>query len=217
VFIAIRIADSATSSVAIVVFVATCLFVLKANITPPNRIVSLLGAAILSLVIIVFNIQNYFQHLIVNILHRNITMTGRMQIWETASMKLKESWIFGNGYFIYYFPRGDITGQAHNTYLNILVVGGIVGLVLFFLIFLLNNKKAKNNNDHPYSKILRVGLMAYSVTFLTEMFKKPHFFIILIFLSYHIDEVIRQLPMPNSKLLSSEATHKNLLLRKRKC
>lgn len=89
------------------------------------------------IILIVFaRVQIYFEFLIVDILGKDLTFTGRTYIWDSALQIIKKSnIIFGNGCpdngnFV---PYGGALYQAHNEFIQIIYESGLIGIWLFLL------------------------------------------------------------------------------------
>ena len=79
-------------------------------------------------VIFVFSDTNipFLKDIIVNVLHRDVTFTGRTYIWSNGLSIVKESPIIGCGYRTWVeLINGQMVGNAHNYLLDKTVVGGI--------------------------------------------------------------------------------------------
>lgn len=105
---------------------------------PINKII--LGNYILFFVMVVLNRLDIFSFIIVNVLHRDLTLTTRTTIWRISMDKIFEKPLFGNGYmsgeqFESMLP--SIIGiNAHNTILMVAFIGGLVLSVVFLLILI---------------------------------------------------------------------------------
>ena len=105
---------------------------------PMKKIV--LGNYILFLIMVVFNRLDIFSFIIVNILHRDLTLTTRTTIWKITVDKIASKPVLGNGYmsgeqFESMLP--SIIGiNAHNTILMVAFIGGFALSAVFILILL---------------------------------------------------------------------------------
>lgn len=109
---------------------------------------------ILMFILVVFQLQYYFSWIIVDILKKDITMTGRTTIWKRAVEVIREHWIFGYG-----LPVGtsmsdrlqDVAAvtTTQNGFLDVAYVGGICLSIVLVLIFLCVSKHIKKYNLLP--------------------------------------------------------------------
>lgn len=108
-----------------------------------------LGNYILFFIMVVFNRLDIFSFIIVNILHRDLTLTTRTTIWKITCDKIASKPFLGNGYmsgekFESMLP--SIIGvNAHNTILMIAFIGGIALSVVLLLILLGSASKYDKN------------------------------------------------------------------------
>ena len=132
---------SATSYVALAAAVVIYIVAVKRGLSgatiSQRKDAVILGSAFIAFGAIV---AYAFVELILNILGRDITLSGRTDIWQGVLEMVKEKPALGYGFFAawrsdqvaYVLERVWIwTPSAHNSYLQCLVDLGIVGLVLF--------------------------------------------------------------------------------------
>lgn len=96
-------------------------------------------------------------------LGKDVTLTSRFSIWDRVLEIIGENWLTGVGRgaeikYINAWGRSRIIGEAHNFLLELLLEGGVLGLVLFCGYFWLAVRKLDMN-----SKLHRVVLMANMV------------------------------------------------------
>ncbi|MDG0030624.1 O-antigen ligase family protein [Priestia sp. Y58] len=147
--------------------------------------------------IVVFRLQELlFGDFIINVLHKDMTFTGRTYIWDLVLNLIKKSWLIGYG-------RGNQIisqhfanlNETHNGLLEIMMYSGILGVLFFLIILLLVGHKLNSNKDHILSKILSFSIFAYLIIGLTEsVFYKKEFWILLV-ISYGIRHIIRSLDL----------------------
>ena len=123
--------------------------------------------------IVFFRIHIYFDFIIVDILGKDLTLTGRTEIWDSAIEVIKNSniWI-GNGYVENgnFVPYGmNSYYQAHNQILQLLYECGIVGIILF-LVFLNSILKSTSNPTTKYDIIIVSVIYALLVIMISEVY-----------------------------------------------
>lgn len=199
--IGIFVAGSKTSSIALLAFLVAIVISLKiGKISLPGVAVVFVVSMIISYLIVILQIQTYFADFIQNVLHRDLTFTGRTVIWDAALEAFFDSPLFGNGMLVYMPASSDwTTTQAHNAFLNILANGGIIGLVLFVLMFAIVAQKMFRMEKHPYKEVIYSGMIAYGIVFITEMPSLQHMLVIVLYLGYYLDEIIAEMPMNKPK------------------
>lgn len=118
-----------------------------------NYKICIVIALLLQIAIVFFNIQTFFGGFIQNVLHKDVTLSSRVYIWQNAKELLeKESVInlvFGNGKsknnnFVLY---SGSYWQPHNQMLAWIYNTGIVGtiLILYFFSILLRENASEND------------------------------------------------------------------------
>ena len=98
-----------------------------------NKII-LFAPVIICFLIMMFNIQEKFSWLIVDILGEDLSLNGRTLIWGSVLKQLHGiDWIIGKGLNngMRFTVGVHETGAAHNQFLSILLNSGVVGLFAF--------------------------------------------------------------------------------------
>ncbi len=162
------------STTGIIVSICTVLLLLLAIKFRPNKTVYLAVILIIYVLLIVFTEfllnTDLMTELLTN-LGKNNTLTSRTTIWEISKEQIKNNWLFGSG-------RGSVIGfknkwgsyveytEAHNIILEILMCGGVVAFVLFFVLIFKAVKKLNIKNEKH--KIIFIALCATLINGLTE-------------------------------------------------
>lgn len=101
----------------------------------------------------------------------------RFKLWKIALATWKKNIFFGFGYFpTVYHQGGDpfslkILTHAHNVYLHILVINGIVGLIAFVNLFVnILIRLFKNLNHNKYAPCLISVIFAFFIEGIFEFF-----------------------------------------------
>lgn len=127
------------------------------------------------------------------ILHRETSFTGRTIIWEAAIELISQKPILGHGCFTSVVcSNGFVASQAHNNYLNILVVSGIVGFVLFML-FIYETIKELIKAKSSLSKVVMFSLLfGIFLSYITDAYAvNDYMFYVIFFLSYRLKDIIK--------------------------
>lgn len=131
-------------------------------------------------------IQNFFSILLVDVLGKDLTLSGRIGLWSSSIEMIKENWLIGwgnknNGAIIlrdYYY------WYAHNIVLDILLEGGVITLSSFIVLLGILAKQIK-----PYLSINRVKtclivMIIFMIINLTESyFSSIYFYVPLIIMA----------------------------------
>ena len=132
---------------------------------------SFIYAGTLSFLIIVVNIQEYFANFIINILHKDVTFTGRTDIWNEALFYLKNNFIFGLGR-LQSEKRTMMLGasSAHNQFLNFMFEGGIVLLGYIFIAIYCFSKRLLSCKNRKIIILFSATMFSYAFMWISEPF-----------------------------------------------
>lgn len=141
IFCTVMILWSATSLTGVFLIVMYVLFVYKTKrerwIKPKFLICTIL---LLGIGITFFKIQYLFSFIIEDILHKDLTMTGRTNVWNIGFDGFFSSPILGCGF---------ISKTIDNGYVQLLFMGGIIGTIAYFtFLFLALKAFCKNRIIH---------------------------------------------------------------------
>lgn len=131
--------------------------------------------------IVIFRIQDNFAYLIVNILHKDLTFTGRTLIWDKSLEQFFSSPWIGIGITDYNVRLATLNiYHAHCTLLNILMEGGVFVLAIYIsMLYYVSKKMDKIKNTTLYW-ILLIGFIAYFIITSFDVLKISHTFYILL-------------------------------------
>ena len=162
IFCTVMILWSATSLTGVFLIVMYVLFVYKTKrerwIKPKFLICTIL---LLGIGITFFKIQYLFSFIIEDILHKDLTMTGRTNVWNIGFDGFFSSPILGCGF---------ISKTIDNGYVQLLFMGGIIGTIAYFTFLFLALKAFCKNRI-----ISRRNLCTSSTTFRCIAFSHQHF------------------------------------------
>ena len=142
-------------------------------------------------VIVLLRLQQVFEYLIVTVLHRSLSFTGRIYIWDYVIEYIKRNPIWGYGIegqedrfkkvvtegFVRTTRLTSVSGlHAHNRYLETFYRGGIILTIIYaiLLIMVVNILMKYRNVDS--AKILSIILFAYLTGMLTEFYRLSYMF-----------------------------------------
>lgn len=203
-FSAILLKSSTTLTAVVIILFLYLIFGRKIKLKIINPVYIISATVLASLLIIKYNIQYMFSSLIKYFFNKSADFTGRISIWQQAVNFFVRHPVLGNGtvYYSIYQEYGNVfTKQSHNTFLDILVQRGIVGLFLFLLMFIIAGYYLYKNNfqKNEYGIILIITLVGYAVVFLTEMYCDFHMIYAILFLMVNIKEINDIMPIPRAK------------------
>ncbi len=120
--------------------------------------------------LIVFaRVQNLFSFIIVDLLGKDLTFTGRTDVWSNSIKRIFDHILIGHGdmnQMTEYLVLGDV--YCHNGFLEILFRGGIIHLILFIVLILILDNAMKNTFDTYTITMCSVVFWGIWVTSITE-------------------------------------------------
>lgn len=189
-FISTMLVNNSTGLIGLAII--SLVFIMK-NITSITKIFNIYNFIIAHIVlfisIIILHAQELFSFLIVDILHKDLTFTGRVFIWEKAIRFIKIKPLLGYGNIS--FEYNKYIYSTHNMILGILHKIGIIGLIIFCILFFVVAKKLYKERNNKICKMISFTLFAYLVMMLTEYYNFEYFIYILVIASnieYYIKE-----------------------------
>lgn len=124
--------------------------------------------------IILCKLQFVFEPIIVNVLHKDITFTGRTVIWDMTVEYVKEHWLTGAGYltitdFRNLFPDNVYSyAHPHNYVLSLMVQGGIILLAIAILGIVLSGMRLWKCRGRIVANLFLALLLSMQIMGLTE-------------------------------------------------
>ncbi len=115
----------------------------------------------LNIALVVFNAHKLIEPFIVNVLHKDITLSGRTLIWANAIELFKKHFLFGVGEQPKSYFRGLFYGAAHphNLFLSILLFSGVLGFIMYLILFYMINKSNKKIKNFRIKFIINISLL----------------------------------------------------------
>lgn len=142
--------------------------------------------------IVVFRLQNLFSGIIVDVLHKDITFTGRTSLWDMAMWYIQKKPYIGYGITAKFLTmKSGISYSPHNLVLQIVLAGGFLSLLCFVIMYIASVKKI-SKRKYVYSSLLAVSIFCYLVASLTESTMNTQYFYLILVLAYNIDIIEKQ-------------------------
>ena len=174
IFATVLILWSATALTGVFLIVMYALFVYKTKIEKWIKPKIFIYAVLLiGIGITFFKIQYLFSFIIVDILHKDLTMTGRTIVWNTGFDGFFSSPIFGCGFS---------SKTIDNGYVQLLYMGGIIGTIAYLIFGFLFIKRMCHKHQVHLEKFFSFVLATILLMFIAESW--PRFmglYIILVF------------------------------------
>ena len=194
---------SGASLVIVAIVYLLLLFKFKDNTNVFNMRNYFIVNVVLFFVLVVFRLQELFDYLIVVVLQKDLTMTGRVYTWSRAIDFILKNPIFGYGieeqsyraskmalrqYFAVSARSAIFPGlHANNRFLETAYRGGIILLVIYIAMLLIVVKKLMKNKKLSSAKILAVVLFAYLTGMLTEFYRLSYMFFPMMVMAENIE------------------------------
>ena len=120
-------------------------------------------------------------------LRRQITLTGRIFIWDQfyELFAANPIWGYGVGLHISVFSRPM---TAHNQYFNFLLIGGVFSLILFMIFMLIIGKKLDRYHEYSSSYLFISVLAGLYMIFIAEAYNNTPIVYAIMMMAYKIDK-----------------------------
>lgn len=184
-----------TSGTGVVASMMIAVFILLPKKAIPSFKTLILTYISIFFTVVVFRLHEVlFGNFIVNVLHKDITLTGRTYIWDFVLSNVQQSWFLGFGMgqrmIIDYFNTGfDV---AHNGILEVLMFSGYLGLFLFASVLLLVGRKLMINKNSVVNVTLSYSVFSFLIVGISEsVFHEMEFWLLLV-ISYNVISEIKQ-------------------------
>lgn len=120
----------------------------------------------ISVMVIFLHIQNLFEWLIVDILHKSLTLSGRIYVWASAISNIKDKpWlgygtVKGGRLSINYSDVLKRTYFSHNIFLEVLIQGGIIAMVCLVITYFFAEKEMKKYPNCPINSVVCLSIFS---------------------------------------------------------
>lgn len=188
-FANVILAFSATSVIGMTVFI---LFLLLALINKMPNFLNIITYLAINITyffgVIILRLQEAFAFIIVDMLGRDLTFTGRTKIWDGALAAFAKSPVFGVGEIESQASR-DLIGatHAHNYYLDLLYKSGLPGFLIFFAILIICGMalyRNRKNGKIPF--VVSGAICAFMIMLQSEAYYNIYYFFSILTLAAFI-------------------------------
>ncbi len=150
----------------------------------PTQVTLIVVVAILLFLVYytLFGVENSFiKWLVVDILKKDITFTGRTHIWNILLKRVSHKPLFGYGIHKSsdIFIVGGHSLSAHNAFLAHLYSGGIVSMLIITLLFYISVKLINNIKSQDIKNIHKIMIFLISVPLMSEAVSLNSLYIML--------------------------------------
>lgn len=199
---------SSTSILIVIIAIFTDVFLRKFRLNNKINIVSWLYLSHIILYSVIIFGQK-FNSIFQSIFNRDITLTGRVFIWEGVIDAIKYNMLFGTGYETfwgfnenleriimnkyYYVLNSRIVG-AHNGFLDLILQIGVVGTIFFIILLWNSGRKLKFVSDNIVSSLGITYFVYLFIFFMTERsfasksYQTFMIFLCIILINFYIKE-----------------------------
>lgn len=141
-----------------------------------------------------FRIQNLFKWFIVDVLHKSLTLSTRIFLWDRVENYIIKHPILGYGQelnttIIAKFGDPHFT-HAHNTFLDVMYKGGLIGLILHLLLIIMPCKNLYKYKDYFITKIISILFFCTMIMMVFEARQEKIGLYLILVLSYNIESII---------------------------
>lgn len=165
------------------IFILYC-YVLNKKSKSFNIKFAVIIGVLLDIAIVLFRIQERFAAAIASLFGKDATLTGRTDLWDQAIKMIGINPWFGKGNSYALVQYGWLTKQywnnatqtmedtyfvAHNQFLEIMLNGGIICLVLFFAIFICMINSVRRIGNNKYKNYICAAVLAYFIAMITDL------------------------------------------------
>lgn len=152
-------------------------------------------AGVLFLLIVILRLQNWFSFILVDILHKDLTLSSRTMLWDITWRYIQEKWLFGWGCLSEELRHAQYNSSsilsAHNQILEYMFQGGVVQLVLYGGLLYTAGRPLMRYKDSPFAQTIAISLFAVLIMQLTEVYTQATVYALFI-LAYYAGNIIEQ-------------------------
>ena len=189
------IVDSATSIFSLSVFFILLWITLRFGAKILNAAVLTLCNVAVFFLLVIFRILDVFSFIIVEILDRNTTLTGRTLLWDDIYYVIGDRPLFGYGVMnaeqMTELLNRSWAVHAHNLVLQFLLEGGVLALVLFVIFNALFIQQLYCYRTFKSAQLISVVIFVYYIACLTEVYTFPGIYVVYA-LAFAIDRIAMQ-------------------------
>lgn len=146
--------------------------------------------------IVIFRIQDIFSFFIVDVLHKDLTLTGRVYAWDMALETIRNNLFIGYGTInggrltiLQVWANTDPV-STHSFFLEVTLQGGLIGIALYVLAYIFAGRKLLNNSGNRLIIFIAASIFAVLVMYITEGWIYHTFQYTLLYLAYYSENFL---------------------------
>ena len=145
---------------------------------------------VLNILIVFFQVQNYFTGFITNYLGKDVTFSGRTFLWSLGISEIEKAPIFGYG-IDETVIKSKLYGleHFHNYFVNLIYQGGLASLVCFLLMNYIAIKKLEKYKNTYISKVIAFVIFTSLILSLVDTLDYTYFFVFYL-IAGNIEKII---------------------------
>jgi O-antigen ligase len=181
IIMAILLSLSGTAIVGVIVFWLCFFLFSKFGVNKATTVFKFsLYSMVAFILIYFFHIQEYFEFFIVRILHKDLSFTGRTEIWDVSIRTIQNNLLYGVGLRNTYTAFLLNHAHSHQYWLQILLYGGIIAFALVLLLYLFASRNLYSLKCETGSIIISVIIISYLIMGIDEALNNAYFLLPLI-------------------------------------
>lgn len=154
-------------------------------------LIGAISGIVVNYLVVFMNIQVYFTYLLENLLKKNTTLTDRIYIWESAIIKMQDSYIWGYGNMFETVSWAKKEMFAHNQWMQLMLATGIVGTVYFAAILIVCGYKMDQFENSNMKNFVLGVFFSVMLLFISEVVFYRNFFWLLFVVMANLDYISR--------------------------
>lgn len=201
---------SATAKIGAIMLLIFLILTCKKNLLSKINYYSyLIVVIILFLFIVIFRNQVFLKEIVVDVLQRDLTFSGRTQIWDMSMKEIQNNPVFGIG-ISKMEERNEKIGiyHAHSTFLNIALEGGIIYLSIYAIKLIIIGKELNKTSNLEFKSIISFAIFTYYIMGIGEVYVRSQLLYIFFYIAYYGEKIIKEFSKKNITVISSNDDQK---------
>lgn len=157
-----------------------------------NARTALICGAVLYILIVFLRTTSFASSFINQYLGKDMTFTGRTLLWDRAMVLISQQPLFGYGVYDYDLLISSANGQAysaHNTVLQMMLMGGITVLITFMLLVFVSGRKVERSKNTFGKNMIIMAMLTMWIAGLIENMVLDYTIILLFVLGGHYKNI----------------------------
>lgn len=148
----------------------------------------LIVCMLLTIGVVIFNVQYYFGLLISGVLHKDVTLSNRTNVWMIMLNYIRNNfsvlnYLIGTGLINYrQVVFGGRYAHGHNQFFDQFIQMGLFGVILYIRMLSLSLNKIVdryNKDNNTYLILIAASIISFVIMFVAEAYTTPLIFLIL--------------------------------------